>query len=68
LQSGARARVRPGAPAASCCIIQNKKPDFDSRNYAYKKLSELLDASSYFEAKPINNVGGVLAVRQAISA
>jgi NYN domain-containing protein/OST-HTH/LOTUS domain-containing protein len=37
-------------------IIRNKKPDFDSRNYGYKKLRELLDASSYFEAKPINNV------------
>jgi len=37
-------------------IIRNKKPDFDSRNYGYKKLWELLDASSYFEAKPINNV------------
>ena len=37
-------------------IIRNKKPDFDARNYGYKKLSELLDASSYFEAKPINNI------------
>jgi hypothetical protein len=37
-------------------IIRNKKPDFDPRNYGYKKLWELLDASSYFEAKPINNV------------
>src|SRR5690349_12398785 len=40
-------------------IIRNKKPDFDPRNYGYKKLWELLDASSYFEAKPINNVAMV---------
>jgi uncharacterized LabA/DUF88 family protein len=40
-------------------IIRNKKPDFDPRNYGYKKLSELLDASSYFEAKLINNVAMV---------
>jgi len=40
-------------------IIRNKKPDFDSRNYGYKKLWELLDASSYFEAKLINNVAMV---------
>jgi hypothetical protein len=37
-------------------IIRSKKPDFDSRNYGYKKLWELLDASSYFETKPINNI------------
>jgi uncharacterized LabA/DUF88 family protein len=37
-------------------IIRNKKPDFDSRNYGYKKLSELLDASSYFETELINNI------------
>lgn len=37
-------------------IISKKKPDFDSRNYGYKKLGELLDASTYFETKPINNV------------
>ena len=40
-------------------IIRNKKPDFDSRNYGYKKLSELLDASSYFEAKLVNGVAMV---------
>jgi uncharacterized LabA/DUF88 family protein len=40
-------------------IIRNKKPDFDSRNYGYKKLSELLDASSYFEAKVVNGVAMV---------
>ena len=40
-------------------IIRNKKPEFDPRNYGYKKLWELLDASSYFEAKPINNVAMV---------
>ncbi len=40
-------------------IIRNKKPDFDSRNYGYKKLWELLDASSYFESKLINNVAMV---------
>jgi uncharacterized LabA/DUF88 family protein len=35
-------------------IITNKKPDFDPRNYGYKKLSELLDASSYFETEKRN--------------
>jgi uncharacterized LabA/DUF88 family protein len=40
-------------------IIRNKKPDFDSRNYGYKKLSELLDASSYFEAKLVSGVAMV---------
>jgi uncharacterized LabA/DUF88 family protein len=37
-------------------IITNKKPDFDSRNYGYKKLSELLDASTYFETGRINQI------------
>jgi hypothetical protein len=37
-------------------IITNKKPDFDPRNYGYKKLGELLDASSYFETEKRNQV------------
>jgi len=32
-------------------IITKKAPDFDSRNYGYGKLSDLLDASKHFEVK-----------------
>jgi len=32
-------------------IITKKEPDFDSRNYGYSKLSDLLDASQRFEVK-----------------
>jgi uncharacterized LabA/DUF88 family protein len=32
-------------------ILNKKKPDFDPRNYGYSKLSELLDASTYFETR-----------------
>jgi hypothetical protein len=30
-------------------IITNQRPDFDSRNYGYGKLSELINATSLFE-------------------
>lgn len=40
-------------------IIRNKKPEFDSRRYGYKKLWELLDASSFFESKLTNGVAMV---------
>jgi hypothetical protein len=32
-------------------IITKKAPDFDSRNYGYSKLRDLLKASSRFEVK-----------------
>lgn len=32
-------------------ILTKKEPDFDSRNYGYGKLSDLLDASKHFEVK-----------------
>jgi uncharacterized LabA/DUF88 family protein len=32
-------------------ILTKKQPDFDSRNYGYGKLSDLLDASEHFEVK-----------------
>jgi len=36
--------------------VSSDSADFDARHYGYKKLSELLDASSYFEARPINTI------------
>ncbi|MEO8314294.1 MAG: NYN domain-containing protein [Pseudomonadota bacterium] len=32
-------------------ILTKKEPDFDSRNYGYSKLSDLLDASKHFEVR-----------------
>jgi uncharacterized LabA/DUF88 family protein len=32
-------------------ILTKKEPDFDSRNYGYSKLSDLLEASKHFELK-----------------
>ncbi len=32
-------------------ILTQKAPDFDSRNYGYGKLSDLLDASKHFEVR-----------------
>jgi uncharacterized LabA/DUF88 family protein len=32
-------------------LLTKKEPDFDSRNYGYSKLSDLLDASQHFEVK-----------------
>ncbi|MDR0326104.1 MAG: NYN domain-containing protein [Oscillospiraceae bacterium] len=30
-------------------LLQKKRPDFDSRNYGYKKLSSMLESCGYFE-------------------
>ena len=30
-------------------ILTNQRPDFDSRNYGYGKLSELIDATTLFQ-------------------
>jgi uncharacterized LabA/DUF88 family protein len=43
-------------------IITKKAPDFDSRNYGYGKLSDLLDASKHFEVKREQKV---ISVRRA---
>jgi hypothetical protein len=43
-------------------ILTKKEPDFDSRNYGYGKLSDLLDASKHFEVKRQDKV---IAVRRA---
>jgi uncharacterized LabA/DUF88 family protein len=43
-------------------ILTKKEPDFDSRNYGYSKLSDLLDASKHFEVKRQDKV---IAVRRA---
>ena len=32
-------------------LLTKKEPDFDSRNYGYGKLSDLLDASKHFEVR-----------------
>lgn len=43
-------------------ILTKKEPDFDSRNYGYGKLSDLLDASKHFEVKRQDKI---IAVRRA---
>lgn len=43
-------------------IITKKAPDFDSRNYGYGKLSDLLDASKHFEVRRQDKV---ISVRRA---
>lgn len=43
-------------------ILTKKRPDFDSRNYGYSKLSDLLDASQRFEVKRTDKV---VSVRRA---
>jgi uncharacterized LabA/DUF88 family protein len=40
-------------------ILTKKEPDFDSRNYGYGKLSDLLDASAHFEVKRENKMVSV---------
>jgi uncharacterized LabA/DUF88 family protein len=42
-------------------ILTKKRPDFDSRNYGYSKLSDLLGASQRFE---VERQGKVIAVRR----
>jgi uncharacterized LabA/DUF88 family protein len=37
-------------------MLTKKMPDFDSRNYGYSKLSDLLDASKRFEVKRADKV------------
>jgi uncharacterized LabA/DUF88 family protein len=44
-------------------ILTKKEPDFDSRNYGYSKLSDLLDASKRFEVRRQEQVVQVRRVR-----
>ena len=43
--------------------LTKKEPDFDSRNYGYSKLSDLLDASKHFEVRRQDQVVQVRRVR-----
>jgi uncharacterized LabA/DUF88 family protein len=43
-------------------MLTKKEPDFDSRNYGYSKLSDLLEASKYFELRRTENM---VSVRRA---
>jgi uncharacterized LabA/DUF88 family protein len=45
-------------------ILNKKEPDFDSRNYGYSKLSDLLEASNHFELRRLDKV---VSVRRAKS-
>jgi len=40
-------------------ILNKKAPDFDSRNYGYSKLSDLLEASNHFELRRQDKVVSV---------
>lgn len=40
-------------------ILTKKAPDFDSRNYGYSKLSDLLAASGQFEVKRLDKIVSV---------
>jgi len=40
-------------------ILTKKKPDFDSRNYGYSRLSSLLEASKHFEVRRQDKAIGV---------
>ncbi len=42
--------------------LTKKKPDFDSRNYGYSRLSSLLEASRHFEVRRQDKV---ISVRRA---
>ena len=44
-------------------ILTKKQPDFDSRNYGYGKLSDLIDASRHFEVKRSDKVITVRRVK-----
>jgi hypothetical protein len=44
-------------------ILTKKEPDFDSRNYGYSKLSDLLDASKHFEVRRHEKVVTVRRVK-----
>ena len=43
-------------------ILTKKEPDFDSRNYGYSKLSELLEASKHFELRRTDKMVSVRRV------
>jgi uncharacterized LabA/DUF88 family protein len=40
-------------------LLTKKKPDFDSRNYGYSRLSSLLEASKHFEVRRQDKAIGV---------
>jgi uncharacterized LabA/DUF88 family protein len=44
-------------------MLTKKEPDFDSRNYGYSKLSDLLDASQHFEVRRQDKVIAVRRVK-----
>jgi uncharacterized LabA/DUF88 family protein len=44
-------------------ILTKKEPDFDSRNYGYSKLSDLLEASKHFELKRQDKMVSVRRVK-----
>jgi len=44
-------------------ILTKKMPDFDSRNYGYSKLSDLLDASQHFELRRQDKIVSVRRAR-----
>jgi uncharacterized LabA/DUF88 family protein len=44
-------------------ILTKKEPDFDSRNYGFSKLSDLLDASKHFEVRRHEKVVTVRRVK-----
>ena len=46
-------------------ILTKKEPDFDSRNYGYSKLSELLEASKHFELRRTDKMVSVRRVRSS---
>ena len=46
-------------------ILTKKEPDFDSRNYGYSKLSDLLEASKYFELRRADKLVLVRRVKRA---
>lgn len=46
-------------------ILNKKEPDFDSRNYGYSKLSDLLEASKHFELRRQDKVVSVRRVKSA---
>jgi uncharacterized LabA/DUF88 family protein len=45
-------------------ILTKKEPDFDSRNYGYSKLSDLLEASKHFELRRTDKMVSVRRVRR----
>jgi uncharacterized LabA/DUF88 family protein len=44
-------------------ILTKKEPDFDSRNYGYSKLSDLLEASKHFELRRSDKMVSVRRVK-----